>query len=351
MKNILALLLLVALVAAGCGGDDEAAVATGEAADPTVVVEPTVEVDNSEAEAPIEPSDDTAEADEPTTASGDADPAFPVTVAHGLGELILDRAPSRIVSLSPTATETLFAIGAGDQVIAVDDQSNFPAEAPMTDLSAFSPNVEAIIGFEPDLVISPGLPEDIEAGLAAAGIASMSLFAAASLDDVYSQIETLGAATGRIGDAAELVGIMQTDLAEILAEVADRETPVTFFHELDPSPYSVTSATFVGQVYTLVGLENIADGGDPEGFGYPLLSVEYILEKDPDLIFLADTKCCGESAETLAARAGWDQLSAVQNGNVIGLDDDIASRWGPRVVDFVRALVDATAAVELAPAA
>jgi iron complex transport system substrate-binding protein len=310
MRNVLALLLLMAVVAAGCGGDDEA-------------VEPNAIVDE----------------------------AFPVTVVHGLGELTLDAAPVRIVSLSPTATEMLFAIGAGDQVIAVDNQSNYPAEAPMTDLAAFTPNVEAIIGFEPDLVISQGLPEDIEAGLGAAGIATMSLFAAASFDDVYSQIETLGAATGHLGDAAELVGTMQADLAAILDEVVERETPVTFFHELDPTPYSVTSATFIGQVYALAGLENIADDGDPEGFGYPLLSVEYILDKDPDLIFLADTKCCGESAESIAARAGWDELNAIQNGNVIALDDDIASRWGPRVVDLARTVVDATTAIELAPAA
>ena len=344
MRKSFALLLLVALVAAACGGDDEAAVATGVADEPTATpaAQEASEVDDADS------TDSFGEAAEPNAST---DEAFPVTVAHGLGELTLDAAPARIVSLSPTATEMLFAIGAGDQVIAVDNQSNYPPEAPMTDLAAFTPNVEAIIGFEPDLVISPGLPDDIEAGLGAAGIATMSLFAASSLDDVYSQIETLGAATGHLGDAVELVGTMQADLAAILDEVVARETPVTFFHELDPSPYSVTSVTFVGQVYALAGLENIADEGDPGGSGYPLLSVEYILEKDPDLIFLADTKCCGENAGTIAVRAGWGELNAVQNGNVIELDDDVASRWGPRVVDLLRTVVDATTAVELAPAA
>ncbi len=351
MKRLTALFVLLALSAAACGGDDDDPVATGvpdepEAAEPAEEPEAPTAADETPAEEDAPAEEQEAPATETPAAESDADDGFPITVTHGLGELTIESRPTRVVSLSATATETLFAIGAGPQVVAVDDQSNFPAEAPMTDLSAFTPNIEAIIGFGPDLVVSPGLDADSEAALAAAGIASMQLFAAATFEDAYAQIETLGAATGNIGGAAEVVGNMQSDIDAMLSEITERETPIRFFHELDPTPFSATSATFIGQVYALAGLENIADANDPEGFGYPQLSGEDMLEEDPDLIFLADTKCCGENAATLAERPGWDQLTAVQSGNVIELDDDIASRWGPRMVEFLRVILDATAQLE-----
>jgi iron complex transport system substrate-binding protein len=111
---------------------------------------------------------------------------------------------------------------------------------------------------------------------------------------------------------------------------------MSFYHELDDTYYSVTSSTFIGQLYELVGLRNIADSAKGAGGGYPQLSGEYIIEADPDLIFLADTKCCGQSQATVAARPGWDRIAAVERGNVVPLDDDVASRWGPRVVDLLQ---------------
>ncbi|MEM7287184.1 MAG: ABC transporter substrate-binding protein [Actinomycetota bacterium] len=364
LKTLLALLLALALVAAACGGDDDDAVATGEpdasASEPAdepmeePADEPMEEDMEEAAEEPMEeemeePAEEPMEEEMEEEPMDDMDAAFPVTVAHGTGEITFETQPQRIVSLSPTATEMLFAVGAGDLVIAVDDQSNHPPEAPMTDLSGFTPNVEAIIGFEPDLVVSSGLPEDIEAGLAEAGIPSMSLFFGAVIEDTYTQIEQVGAATGHLGDAAELVAQIQADMAAIAADLPDLGE-VTYYHELTGDLFSATSSTFIGQIYSMLGLVNVADEADVDGFGFPQLSAEYILEQDPDLIFLADTKCCGESAETVAARPGWDQLSAVQNGNVIELDDDIASRWGPRIVDFLQVIADATADLELADA-
>jgi ABC-type Fe3+-hydroxamate transport system substrate-binding protein len=211
------LLLLVTLVVAGCGQDGStsgAAAPTGQGA------------------------------------------AFPVTLDSPGGKVVLDQRPERIVSLSPTATEMLFAIGAGGQVAAVDSNSNYPEEAPKTDLSAYQPNIEAIAGYKPDLVVYSDDPGELE--------------------------------------------------------------------------------TFIGQLYGLLGMENIADAADKEASGYPQLSAEYVVKADPDLIFLADTKCCGQSARTVAARDGWDRLTAVRSGGVVALDDDVASRWGPRVVDFLK---------------
>jgi iron complex transport system substrate-binding protein len=119
------------------------------------------------------------------------------------------------------------------------------------------------------------------------------------------------------------------------------------YHELDNTFYSVTSNTFIGQVYAQFGMVNIADEAQP-GNDYPQLNAEYVVQQNPDLVFLADTKCCGESPETAAARPGWAAVAAVQNGSVIGLDDDIASRWGPRLVDFITAVSDAVAKVPAA---
>ncbi|MGW0023098.1 ABC transporter substrate-binding protein [Rhodococcus sp. NPDC003383] len=256
--------------------------------------------------------------------------------------------PQAIVSLSPTSTEMLFAIGAGDQVIAVDDRSDYPAEAPVTDLSGFTPNVEAILGYEPDLVVSNADTADLVAGLEQAGVETLILPAAEDLDDTYDQIEQLGAVTGHVGEAAELVAQMKTDIDETLAGLPERETPLTYYHELDNTFYSVTDDTYIGQIYGMLGLRSIATGGD----GYPQLSNEFILEQNPDVVFLADGQCCGVTPEVVAARAGWNELGAVRDGRVYVLDEDIASRWGPRVVDLVRelaAIVAAAPAVQPTP--
>jgi len=160
--------------------------------------------------------------------------------------------------------------------------------------------------------------------------------AAAGIEDAYAQIAEIGAAVGREAEAAALVAQMLSRISELVALAADG-SGLSYYHELDNTLYSVTGSTFIGEVYALFGLRNVADPAEEDGasFGYPQLSEEFIFDSDPDLIFLADTICCGQDAETVAARPGWDQLSAVRNGNVVELDDDVVSRWGPRLVDFV----------------
>ena len=269
--------------------------------------------------------------------------AFPVTVAATDGDVTIDARPERIVSLSPTATEDLFAIGAGDQVVAVDDRSNYPADAPTTDLSGLEPNVEAIAGYEPDLVVYATEPGDLGSSLEGLGITALQLDAAPNLDVAYDQIEQLGAATGHADEAAALVEQMRSDI-QGLVDAADPSTGTTFYYELDDTYYSVTSKTFIGRLFGMLGLENIADEAGRGSGGYPQLSAEYIIESDPDLIFLADTKCCGQSAQTVAERPGWAGLTAVTGGGVVPMDDDVAQRWGPRVVDLLRQISDAAAA-------
>ena len=270
-------------------------------------------------------------------------PAFPVTVGGTNGSVTIQRQPERIVSLSPTATEDLFAIGAGDQVIAVDDQSDFPAVAPTTELSGFEPNVEAIAGYEPDLVVFATEPGDLGASLEALGITALQLDAAPTLAVAFDQIEQLGLATGHAPEAETLVADLQAAVDELVAG-ADPSSGLSFYFELDDTFYSVTSKTFVGQLFELLGLRNIADAAGKGSGGYPQLSAEYIIEADPDLIFLADTECCGQTPETVAERPGWDGIAAVADGGVVPLDEDVAQRWGPRVVDLLEEIAAAAEA-------
>ena len=295
-RSILALALVVALAAA-CGGESSTPAATGGAL--------------------------------PTAPAGSGNTAA--------------AAPQRIVSLSSTATETLFAIGAGPQVIAVDDQSNYPAQAPKTDLSGYTPNIEAIAAKKPDLVVISTDTDGLKAKLEALKITVVRQDAAKTLDAAYAQITELGKVTGHDKEAAATVAAMKASIEASKKKVSKPAVPVKVYHELDNTLFSVSSNSFVGEMYTVLGLTNIADAADKDGTGYPQLSAEYLIAQNPDFVFLADTKCCGQNAKTVAARPGWAELRAVKLGNVIELDDDIASRWGPRTPQLFDAIATAVA--------
>ncbi len=264
---------------------------------------------------------------------------FPVTVTSSAGTTVtLTRPPSRIVSLSPTATEMLFAIDAGSQVVAVDDQSNYPSNAPMTKLSGYTPNIEAIAGYAPDLVVAAEDLGSLVHGMQSLSIPILLEPAAKTLDDSYAQILQLGEVTGHSSDAERLVRGMKSKVSAFVSLVSKPKRQLSVYHELDNTFYSATSKTFIGQVYKVLGLKNIADEAKGAATDYPQLSPEYIVSADPDLIVLADTKCCKQDLSTVAARPGWIAISAVRSGAVINVDDDIASRWGPRVIDFMQAI-------------
>jgi iron complex transport system substrate-binding protein len=251
--------------------------------------------------------------------------------------------PRRIVSLSPTATESLFAIGAGPQVVAVDDQSDYPKQAPRTALSGFTPNVEAIAGYKPDLVVVSYDPNGLVATLRGLGIRVLVQDAATNLAGAYAQIDALGRITGHAREASRLVASMKARIAALLDKATTRARGLSVYHELGPDLYSVTSKTFIGRVYALFGLRDIADAADTAGSGYPKLSAEYVVSQSPDVVVLADINCCAQTPRTVAARPGWSHVAAVQTGTIVRIDDSIASRWGPRVVNFVRAVAGALA--------
>jgi len=267
--------------------------------------------------------------------------AFPASA----GGVTLAQRPMHIVSLSPTATEMLFAIGAGGQVGAVDDQSNYPPEAPRSALSGFKPNAEAIAAKNPDLVVISDDTNNVKGQLTKLKIPVYQAPAAKTLDDTYAQLTDLGTLTGHGTEAGALVLRLKDQIAALVKSAPQRAKPLTYYYELDPTLFTATSKTFIGSLFTMIGLRNIADSADQKGTGYPQLSAEVLLQANPDLIFLADTVCCKQSLDTVRARPGWSGLTAVRTRQVIQLNDDVASRWGPRVVDLVGAITSAVARV------
>ena len=243
------------------------------------------------------------------------------------------RYPHRIISLSPTMTEDLFAIGAGKQVVAVDQDSDYPKSAPRTKLSGLQPNAEAISKYHPDLVVVSYGGKYIQQ-LKKLGIRVVDEPAPATLSGAYAEIKNLGRITGHLSRAKALVSSMTRKLATIVAGVPASHRHFSVYHELDPTYYSATSATFIGKIYKLFGFSNIADAADTQHTGYPQLSAEYILQANPQVIVLTD----GQTPAQAAARPGWDQIDAVKNNRVVDVDASIASRWGPRIVDFARAI-------------
>jgi ABC-type Fe3+-hydroxamate transport system substrate-binding protein len=260
--------------------------------------------------------------------------SYPVTVTGSNGSLTLPSQPHRIVSLSAAETEILFAIGAGPQVVAVDDQSNFPPGVPKTKLSAYKPNAEAIAGYRPDLVVLSDDQNGIVGALTKLKLPTLLLKAPQTLEASYTQYTALGAATGHPAEAATAVKTVKTRIAAAVASVPKQARRLSVYHELEQDYYSATSKTFIGSIYSLFGLKDIADNARGADSGYPQLSAEYVVQAAPDLIVLADTKCCGQSPATVAKRPAFNTIPAVKQGKIVAADDDIVSRWGPRTADF-----------------
>jgi ABC-type Fe3+-hydroxamate transport system substrate-binding protein len=282
--------------------------------------------------------------DTPVAGASGGGRGFPVTVQSSGGPVTIGAAPRRIVSLSPTATEGLFAVGAGKQVVAVDDQSSYPADAPRTKLSGFQPNAEAVAGYSPDLVVASNDSNGLVAALRKLDVTVLMLPAATTLEEGYRQLQVLGDATGHHDRAAEVVRTTQRRIDAAVASVPPATNGLRVYHELDQTFYSATSRTFVGAVYARFGLRNIADAAGGASQDYPQLSAEYVVKAAPDVIVLADTKCCAQTAATLAKRPAFASVPAVRTGTVVLLDDDLGSRWGPRVADLAETVARALAA-------
>jgi iron complex transport system substrate-binding protein len=272
--------------------------------------------------------------------AGQASEAFPVTVTAANGAVTIPASPKRIVSMSATATEMLYAIGAGPQVVAVDKYSTDPSNAPRTNFTGSETSAEGYMTFRPDLVVVAfDTGHSLVAQLKLLHVATLLLPPAASLIDTDDQFKELGAATGHLAAANAEVASIGHHLDAIAASVGGRGRGFSY-QEIDNTLFTATSRTFIGALYSRLGMVNIADPADHEGSGYPQLNAEFLIQANPDFVFLADTVCCGQTAATFGARPGFSKLRAVQEGHVFPLVDSVASEWGPRVVDFLQTIAD-----------
>ena len=245
--------------------------------------------------------------------------------------------PKRIISLSPSITEILFEIGSGNQVIAVDNLSNYPNEAPITDISAYDPNVEAISLLNPDLVILSYNIKNLKAALKKIGIETIYLPAPLKFEDILDQIDYLGLQTGNEDKAKKLISKMKNRM-KTLQKLRENEKATKIYHEIDPNYYSPSKFSFIGDIYQKLNYKNVADKADISNLGYPKLSPELIISENPDLIVLPGKD--NKYVEKVKLRPGWGYIEAVKKNNFLLTNNDIASRWGPRILNFASILVE-----------
>ncbi len=328
-RSLFGLALSLGVLASACSGSDDQTVDSSTTTNSTTTTQSEGVEEVSETDVPAE-----AEL---------ANPDFPLTIDSAGGTWTLESPPERIVSLSPTATEILFAVGAGDQVVAVDTYSYYPAEAPVTDLSGFDPNVEAVVEFAPDLVVLANDANDLVAALSALDIPVLVSPAPADIEGGYATMAEIGIAAGRADETAEAIADLRSEIDQAFAAAPD--TSIRVYHELDDTYFSASSFGFIGAVYAAMGAVNIADEADTDQFGFPQLTEEYIVQADPQLIVITDQ--VSYTAEDVLARPGWDGIDAVAKGNVVVVNADIASRWGPRLPQFIEAIASAMSGVQV----
>ena len=245
--------------------------------------------------------------------------------------------PKRIISLSPSITEILFEIGSGNQVIAVDNFSNYPNETPISDISAYDPNVEAISLLNPDLVILSYNIKNLKTALKKIGIETIYLPAPLNFEDILDQIDYLGQKTGNEDKAKKLISKMKSKM-KTLQKLRENEPATKIYHELDPNYYSPSKFSFIGDIYQKLNYKNVANKADITNLGYPKLSPELIISENPDLIILPGKD--NKYVENVKSRPGWNYIKAVKKNNFLLTNNDIASRWGPRILNFASILVE-----------
>jgi iron complex transport system substrate-binding protein len=262
---------------------------------------------------------------------------FPVTIIDDDDDNVrLEQAPERIVALAPSFVETLFQIGAGEQVVAVDENSDYPPDgvADLPKLSGFDPSVEAIVDQDPDVVLIQFDPGGLKDALGANGVSVLTLASPPSLMGVYEQIHTIGRVSGHAAESQQLVTDMQERINILTANIPESGEGPRVFHEVDNTLYTVGPGSFIHDMYVTLRARNIAE---ETGAAFPQLTEEAIINADPQVIILADEEF-GESAETVADRPGWDVITAVKDGRVHGADPDMFSRPGPRLVQALETL-------------
>ena len=273
----------------------------------------------------------------PSGASGRSRP-FPTTVHSADGTVTIPRRPTRILSLSASATQMLYAIGAGPQVVGVDKYSTWPPDAPRTKFTGAETSAEDYLPLRPDLVILAYASGTMVAQLQALHIPVLVLPPAANLAGVDAQLAELGTATGHVAHDRLVGQALRTDLVQTARATHGALAGKTYYLELDPTLYSATSGTFVGSVFSLFGMRDIADAARKAGT-YPQLSAEYLVKANPDFVVLADGGCCGQNPTTFSHRPGFSVLRAVKDHHVVVVPDSVASQWGPHTLEVLADLL------------
>ena len=288
---------------------------------------------------------DTTQTPAATTPTASAAASFPLTVQRSDGKaLTIAAAPKKIVSMSPAATEIIYALGAEASLAAVDKNADYPDGAKnfATKVDAYEPNVESITGLSPDLILIANDAGDIVSKLDSLNLPVLFIDIdkqVTSVDDVMEQITLMGKITGTSAKATTLVAGLEARVKKVTDGVASvpAASPTKVYHELDSTFHSTSDATFIGDLYKILKLQNIA--GDGGGTAYPQLTQEAIIAANPGVIVLADEEF-GVTVDSVKARPGWSAIDAVKNDRIVGLDASIISRPGPRIVDALEALAN-----------
>lgn len=282
----------------------------------------------------------------PTVEQATAAPAVvdtSISLTDDLGrEVVLEAPAARVVSMAPSNTELLFAVGAGEQVVGRDPYSNFPEEAlDVADIgdTYASLNTELILSLEPDLVLAAGItpPEQVDQ-LEQLGITVYWLGNPTDLEGLYRNLETVGILTGREQEALAAIDDLSARADAVLTAVSGVTERPTVFYEVDGqtdpnAPFTAGAGTFIDLIINLAGGANVV--GNQEG--YIAYSIEDLLVANPDVILLGDF-AWGATVESVAARSGWGALSAVANDRVYPFNDDHMSRPGPRLINALEDL-------------
>jgi iron complex transport system substrate-binding protein len=272
-------------------------------------------------------------------------PAVPsITLTDDLGRTVTLAGPAqRVVSLAPSNTEILFAIGAGAQVVGRDETSDYPAEAvslpTVGGWSGFS--TESIVALHPDLVLAQGgglnSPE-LVASLEGLGLTVYVLPNPPTIEAMYTNLETVGILTGHEAGATTLVDLLKRRVAAVDQKILPLSYAPTVYYELDATeptkPYTAGPGSFVDLLITRAGGINI--GAELQG-QWAQISLEQLVVANPTIIILGDA-AYGETPEKVAQRPGWGTLAAIQAGQVFPFDDNLVSRPGPRLVDGLEAM-------------
>ena len=271
---------------------------------------------------------------------------FPLTLIDNLGhEVTLPVLPQRVVSLAPSNTEILFAVGAGDQVVGVTQYCNYPPETQDREqiggFSAKTISIEKVIALEPDLVLAAGeIHQPVIEALEQLDVPVYSLDPN-TLDEVYTRIELVGRMTGHEKEATQVVEEMKGSVATVAEQVATipEEDRLTVYWEVFDEPRMTAGpSTFTGQLIELAGGVNIfADVTE----AYPQISDEVVIGRNPAVIMGPETMGDKLTIETVAQRPGWDQVDAVQNERIYLFDGDMVSRSGPRLAQVLEVMAEA----------